>query len=319
MTKTDLIVILGATATGKTQLATHLALKLNGEVISADSRQVYRGMDIGTGKDLADYHINGTLIPFHLIDIKDAGEEYNLYAFQEDFLKAYVDIKNRQKQPVLCGGTGMYIESAVKGYRLIKTPIDEQLRTNLSQKTDVELVELLMEHKTIHNTTDSVHRDRIIRAIEIAIYESEHQELKNDYPTIKSQLIGIRMDRETIKKRIRERLRSRLENEGMIEEVESLLASGITADQLKFYGLEYKFVTQFLLKEINRQELFEQLTTAIHQFSKRQATWFRRMERNGFEINWIDGNLSLEDKVSEVCGVVDRSVNSKQGIGNSRQ
>jgi tRNA dimethylallyltransferase len=300
MEKTDLIVILGSTATGKTQLATNLAAKINGEIISADSRQVYKGMDVGTGKDLSDFTVNGKQIPHHLIDIIDAGEEYNVFEFQTNFLEAYTDIKNNGTQAILCGGTGMYIESAIKGYRLIQTPANNDLRKELEQKTDKELATVLSLLKRTHNTTDLIERDRIIRAIEIGEYEKKHQELIHDYPQINYQLFGIQFDRGIIKERITSRLKHRIKNEGMIDEVKKLIASGVSSDKLKFYGLEYKFITQYLLGEINRQELFELLNIAIHQFSKRQATWFRKMERNGFEINWIDGNLPLNEKVNYI-------------------
>lgn len=297
MNKSDLIVILGATATGKTNLATQLAYELNGEIISADSRQVYKGMDVGTGKDLTEFSINDTKIPYHLIDVVNAGEEYNVFNYQKDFLTAFNEIKTKNKQPILCGGTGMYIEAVLKGYRLIEIPKNEQLRNELSKKTTEELVAILATLKSLHNSTDSIETERIVRAIEIATFEKKNQHLINDYPKIKAKLFGIHYERNTIKQRITSRLKHRLKHDGMIEEVESLIANGVNPEKLKFYGLEYKLITQFLLGEIDRKTMFSQLNIAIHQFSKRQATWFRKMERNGFEINWIDGNLPLNEKI----------------------
>lgn len=300
MNNNCLIVILGPTATGKTHLAAQLAHKISGEVISADSRQVYKGMDVGTGKDLADFEVNGVSVPYHLIDIINAGEEYNVFQYQQDFLIAYQNILKRKKQAILCGGTGMYLESVLKGYRMIEIPANEKLREELQQEDSIALINLLKRYKKLHNTTDSIDRDRIIRAIEIAKFEEENEELIQDFPKIDYQLYGIYFEREELKKRITERLKHRFKHEDMIGEVEQLMASGVAADKLKFYGLEYKLITQFLLGEITRQELFEQLNIAIHQFSKRQMTWFRKMERNGFEINWLDGNLSTEEKINSI-------------------
>ncbi|MCO6501216.1 MAG: tRNA (adenosine(37)-N6)-dimethylallyltransferase MiaA [Vicingus serpentipes] len=300
MNNNCLIVILGPTATGKTHLAAQLAHKISGEVTSADSRQVYKGMDVGTGKDLADFEVNGVSVPYHLIDIINAGEEYNVFQYQQDFLIAYQNILKRKKQAILCGGTGMYLESVLKGYRMIEIPANEKLREELQQEDSIALINLLKRYKKLHNTTDSIDRDRIIRAIEIAKFEEENEELIQDFPKIDYQLYGIYFEREELKKRITERLKHRFKHEDMIGEVEQLMASGVAADKLKFYGLEYKLITQFLLGEITRQELFEQLNIAIHQFSKRQMTWFRKMERNGFEINWLDGNLSTEEKINSI-------------------
>lgn len=298
MNKTDLIVILGVTATGKTKLATHLAEKLNGEIISADSRQVYKGMDIGTGKDLNDFIVDGKQISYHLIDIKQPGEEYNVFEFQQDFLNAYQSIINKNKQAILCGGTGLYLEAVLKGYRMLAIPENIALRKELNLKNNQELVALLKEHKQLHNKTDIENRERLIKAIEIATYQKENEHLINDFPKFNYQLFGIHFERSIIKERITNRLKKRLENEGMIEEVEELLKNGVSAEKLKFYGLEYKFVTAYLLNEITKEALFNQLNIAIHQFSKRQATWYRKMEKNGFKINWIDGNLSLEEKIN---------------------
>ncbi len=298
MSKSDLIVILGCTATGKTSLATQLAFRNNGEILSADSRQVYRGMDVGTGKDLSEFVIENTSIPYHLIDIKDAGEEYNVFEFQHDFLEAYKDIKEREKTPILCGGTGLYLEAVLKGYRMLKVPESIKLRKELADKPTDELVAILSSYKELHNTTDTIERDRIVRAIEVTIFEKENESLINDFPKINSTIFGVHFERNIIKQRITERLKHRLKHEEMIAEVEALLKNGVSADRLKFYGLEYKLITQFLLGEIDRKTMFEKLNISIHQFSKRQATWFRKMERNGFDINWIDGNLPMEDKLS---------------------
>lgn len=300
MKRANLIVILGCTATGKTKLATHLAYRIKGEIISADSRQVYKGMDIGTGKDLSEFEVNENTIPYHLIDIKEAGEEYNVFEYQNDFLVAYRDIQQRKKMPILCGGTGMYLEAVLKGYRMLAVPENTKLRKELEQKNTDELVAILSEHKELHNTTDTIDRNRAVRAIELALFEQENETLIKDFPKINSKIFGVYFDRENIKKRITERLKHRLKHEGMIEEVESLLASGVSADKLKFYGLEYKLITQFLLGEIDRKTMFETLNIRIHQFAKRQATWFRKMERNGFDINWIDGNLPLEEKIERI-------------------
>ena len=298
MESKGLTVILGSTATGKTNVAVNLANQISGEVISADSRQVYKAMDVGTGKDLSEFTVGGNEIQHHLIDIVEAGSEYNVYKYQKDFLEAYEGIQKRGNQAILCGGTGMYLEAVLKGYRLLDVPEDEVLRKRLADKSDEELVAELLTYKALHNTTDSIERDRIVRAIEVSIYKKDNQELINDYPKIESQVYGINFERSILKKRITERLKNRLKNEGMIEEVEGLIAAGVSPDRLKFYGLEYKLITQFLLGEIDRKEMFNKLNIAIHQFSKRQATWFRKMERNGVAINWIDGNLALEEKVN---------------------
>ena len=297
MKNSNLIVIIGCTATGKTNVAVNLAAQISAEIISADSRQVYRGMDVGTGKDLSEFTLDGKEIPHHLIDIVDAGEEYNVFHYQKDFLKAYLDIQQREKQAILCGGTGMYLEAVLKGYRLVDVPTDKELRKELDAKSKEELVATLASYRPLHNTTDSSEIDRIIRAIEIAKFERENKDLISDFPKINSKLFGISFERDELKNRITRRLKSRLKNEGMIAEVEGLLKSGVDAERLKFYGLEYKLITQYLLNEIDRNEMFTRLNIAIHQFSKRQATWFRKMERNGADINWIDGNLPLNEKV----------------------
>jgi tRNA dimethylallyltransferase len=297
MKNKKMIVILGCTATGKTNVAVNLANQMNGEVISADSRQVYRGMNVGTGKDLSEFTVDGNEIPHHLIDIVDAGAEYNVYEYQKDFIKAFEGIQERKTNAIVCGGTGMYLEAVLKGYRLLKIPDNVALRQRLENKTNEELLAELTALKKLHNTTDSIERHRLIRSIEISEYQKDNKNLINDYPRIETTIFGINFERELLKERITKRLKHRLKHEGMIEEVEGLIAAGVDPERLKFYGLEYKLITQFLLNEIDRPAMFNQLNIAIHQFSKRQATWFRKMERNGFNINWMDGNLSLDEKV----------------------
>ena len=295
-----MITILGPTATGKTTLAANIAYHLNSEIISADSRQVYKGMDLGTGKDYSDYLISGKKIKYHLIDIVDPGYEYNVYEYQRDFLKVYNKITSRDIDPILCGGTGMYLEAVLKGYKLIQVPDNNNLRKELEKKSNKSLIQILSEKQELHNVSDISDRNRLIRAIEIREYYDTHpEEVKNNFPKIESKIFGIKYERQQLKKRITKRLKDRIE-EGMIEEVKNLLDSGITPSQLKFYGLEYKFLTQYITGEITRNELFTRLNIAIHQFSKRQMTWFRRMEKIGFIINWIDGNLSIEEKVKTV-------------------
>lgn len=291
-----MITILGPTATGKTCLAANLANLINGEIISADSRQVYRGMDIGTGKDLEDYTVDGKKIPYHLVDIVDPGYEFNVFEFQKNFLEAYSSINKRERIPILCGGTGLYIESVLKGYKLIDVPKDDLLREELELKDELELKEILESFKNLHNTTDTSERERLVRAIEIQKYYDENTNLDTHFPEINTKIFGIDYDRRVVRMRITERLEERLQN-GMIEEVEGLLNSGVKPEQLTFYGLEYKWVTDHLEGKLAYNEMFRRLNTAIHQFSKRQMTWFRRMEKQGFEINWIDGNLSLNEKI----------------------
>jgi tRNA dimethylallyltransferase len=294
-----MITILGPTATGKTSFAVYLATQLNGEIISADSRQVYKGMDIGTGKDLQDYQTESRKIPYHLIDIVEPGYEYNVYEFQKDFLQAYKQIERNGTFPVLCGGTGMYIESVLKGYKLIDVPENLELREKLELKSDDELEGVLAAFKSLHNTTDTTDRNRMLRAIEIQTYYEENPELDTSFPQIHSLLVGLEFDRRVIRARITERLDHRLKN-GMIEEVKELIEGGVHTEKLKFYGLEYRFVTQYLEKEISYNEMFRRLETAIHQFAKRQMTWFRRMEKQGFEIHWLDGNWSHEEKMMKL-------------------
>jgi tRNA dimethylallyltransferase len=292
----SLLVILGPTASGKTQLAAHAALHLKGEVISADSRQVYRGMNLGTGKDYADYFVNGIAIPCHLIDIANAGEAYNLFEFQKDFIMAFRDITDRGKLPVLCGGSGLYIDAVLKGYQLAQVPVDENLRKKLEETGDTALIDMLVALRPLHNTTDTCNRKRLVRAIEIELYMKHHPETRMMFPELQSLIIGVKYNLEERRQRITARLHQRL-RDGMVEEVEQLLDSGITASQLTYYGLEYKFITLYLLGEISYDTMVEHLNIAIHQFAKRQMTWFRKMEREGTLIHWINGSWSIDRKM----------------------
>jgi len=297
--KYNLITILGPTASGKTTLAANIASKLGSAVISADSRQVYRYMDIGTGKDLRDYIVEGQLVKSYLINICDPGDKYNLYEYQNDFFDVFKSITLAGQVPVLCGGSGLYIESVLKSYKMLKVPVNLPLRNELSNKPDEELSKLLSKYRKLHNTTDTITRKRLIRAVEIEIYHKEHAEEQTNYPEINSLVVGVKFDREFQKQRITERLKTRIKN-GLIEEVQQLLDRNILPEDLIYYGLEYKFVTLYLLEQLTYDEMFNQLNIAIHQFSKRQMTWFRKMEREGFRINWIDGILPLEEKVEKV-------------------
>lgn len=298
--KYNLITILGPTASGKTSVAANVALALDGEVISADSRQVYRGMDLGTGKDYSDYIIDGKPIPYHLIDIVDAGYEYNVFEYQKDFLKVFEEVTNRGKLPVMCGGSGLYLEAILKNYKLIQVPLNEELRNKLEGKSLDELTEILKTYKSeLHNQTDIENEKRAIRAIEIEEYYLSHPEINIGMPYIRSLVVGVQFDRQTRRKRITSRLRQRL-REGMLDEVQRLLDSGLTPEQLTYYGLEYKFMTQHLTGELTYQEMFDGLNVAIHQFAKRQMTWFRRMEKQGIEIRWLDGFMPLEEKVAKI-------------------
>ena len=299
-----MITILGPTASGKTPVAARLASEIGGEVISADSRQVYRRMDIGTGKDLADYMVDGHQIPYHLIDIREPGTKYNLFEYQQDFYDVYQDIRRRGKEPILCGGTGLYIEAVLKGYKLSPVPQNQQLRDSLEGKSLTELTQLLTELKVrngsnMHNTTDVDSCQRAIRAIEIETYNLEHPTPRRELPAVDSLIIGIDIDRDLRREKITRRLRKRLE-EGMVDEVQTLLDEGIPAEDLIYYGLEYKFLTEYLTHQINYDEMFTRLEIAIHQFAKRQMTWFRGMERRGFEIHWIDATLPMEEKIERI-------------------
>ncbi len=295
----DIISIMGATAGGKTSLAAHIAYEFGGEIISADSRQVYRGMDIGTGKDLEDFILKEKEIPYHLIDIAEAGYKYNVFEYQKDFLNVYKDLKKRNKLPILCGGTGMYIDAVLKGYKLINVPHDEDLKSKLKEKTDDELIEILKTNIELHNRSDTSNRKRLIRAVEIALYYQKHSDFDFSYPEIKSLNIQIVFDRNSRRKRITQRLKERLQT-GMIEEVENLINKNVPVETLKYYGLEYKFITEYILGELSYEEMFSKLEIAIYQFSKRQMTWFRKMEKDGYKIYKIDGYLPLEEKIRKV-------------------
>jgi tRNA dimethylallyltransferase len=295
----ELITILGPTASGKTSLASALAYELDAEIISADSRQVYKGMDIGTGKDLADYVVEGRQMPYHLIDICEAGEKYNVFEYQHDFHKAFSAIRSKAKIPILCGGTGMYIESVLKGYKLLAVPENSQLREKLKNKSLNELAEMLKQYKPLHNTTDLDSAKRAIRAIEIEEYTKHHAVDYHEFAPVNSLIIGVDIGREQRRRKISARLKSRLQ-EGMIAEVQALLDKDIPPEALIYYGLEYKFITQYLTGEIPYDEMFSRLEIAIHQFAKRQMTWFRGMERRGFRIHWLDCNLSAKDKTEAI-------------------
>jgi tRNA dimethylallyltransferase len=301
--KYDLITILGPTASGKTPLATALAHKLGTEIISGDSRQVYRRMDLGTGKDLDDYNVGGEQVPYHLIDIVEPGYKYNVFEYQRDFLQAYQEITQKGKLPVLCGGTGMYIESVLKGYRLLPVPENPELRASLEGKSLEELTTILEGYKKLHNSTDVDTAKRAIRAIEIEEYYKQQPPEYREFPSLKSLIIGVDIDRELRREKITRRLKQRLD-EGMVDEVKGLLAEGIPAENLIYYGLEYKFLTQHVIGELTFDEMFHQLETAIHQFAKRQMTWFRGMERRGFHIHWLDATLSMEEKVNKIINII---------------
>ncbi|MDP4223350.1 MAG: tRNA (adenosine(37)-N6)-dimethylallyltransferase MiaA [Bacteroidota bacterium] len=299
MTEYDLLVITGPTASGKTSLAAALAAKLDGEVISADSRQVYKRMDLGTGKDYNDYRVDGKMIPYHLIDIKEPGEKYNVFEYQRDFFKVLGDMRLRNKIPVACGGSGMYIDAIVSGYELIEVPPDPAFREALEHKSLEELTELLSGYKKLHNKTDIDTKKRAIRAIEIERFNRLANKNQTVYPEMKPLIIGIQLDRAARRKRISERLARRLKS-GMVEEVRSLLDEGLNPESLIYYGLEYKFIILYLTGKMSYDEMVSSLEIAIHQFAKRQMTWFRGMERKGIKINWIDGELSLEIKVNQI-------------------
>lgn len=312
-----MITILGPTASGKTSLAAALAAQIDtldasiwggstkgAEIISADSRQVYRGMDIGTGKDLEDYTVEGKLIPYHLIDICDAGTKYNLFQYQQDFYDAYLDITHRGVLPILCGGTGLYIESGLKGYHLSPVPQNPALRSSLEGKTLEELTDMLVDLKAkngshMHNRTDVDTAQRAIRAIEIETYNLEHPMPERELPAVDSLVIGVSIDRDARRDKITRRLKQRLEN-GMVEEIKGLLDRGIPAENLLYYGLEYKFITEYVIGKTSYEEMLRGLEIAIHQFAKRQMTWFRGMERRGFTIHWIDALQPMEQKVEQV-------------------
>jgi len=316
-----MITILGPTASGKTPLAAALAAALpqvdghiGAEIISADSRQVYRRMDIGTGKDLADYSVSPVVggsaadtslaVPYHLIDICEPGTKYNLFQYQQDFFDAYEAIQGRGAVPILCGGTGLYIEAVLKGYHLSPVPQNPELRARLEGRSLAELTDMLVTLKkqngsNMHNKTDVDSCQRAIRAIEIETYNLEHPVPRRELPPVPSLIIGVDIDRDERRAKITRRLKARLD-EGMIDEVQGLLAEGIPADDLIYYGLEYKFITEYVTGRLTYDEMFQRLEIAIHQFAKRQMTWFRGMERRGFTIHWINTLLPMDAKVRQI-------------------
>ncbi len=308
MQNQKMITILGPTASGKTSVAAALALRTGGEIISADSRQVYRRMDIGTGKDLADYTIGDVHIPYHLIDIAEPGTKYNLFQYQQDFHTAYNDIRSRGKLPILCGGTGLYIEAVLGGYSLSPVPQNPKLRESLEGKSLDQLTQMLVQLKqkngsNMHNRTDVDTAQRAIRAIEIETYNLEHPTPERQMPPVDSLVIGINIDRELRREKITRRLKARLE-EGMCDEIRSLIDGGVNPDDLIYYGLEYKFVTEYVVGKTSYEEMFRQLEIAIHQFAKRQMTWFRGMERRGYTIHWIDAAQSMDEKVEAIMSLM---------------
>ena len=302
-----MITILGPTASGKTDLATHLAVRIGAEIISADSRQVYRDMDIGTGKDLGDYTVDGRSVPYHLIDICEPGTKYNLFRYQQDFLNCYEDIRSRGVPPILCGGTGLYIEAVLKGYSLSPVPQNPELRRSLENRSLGELTQILTglkerNHSVMHNRTDVDSCQRAIRAIEIETHNLSAPTEDRHCPPIDSFIIGVDIDRDERRQKITERLKVRLEA-GMVEEIDRLLKRGIPAEDLIYYGLEYRFVTEYLVGRLSYEEMFGQLETAIHQFAKRQMTWFRGMERRGFTIHWVNARQPMNAKIEEILSL----------------
>jgi tRNA dimethylallyltransferase len=302
----NLVTVLGPTASGKTAFAANLAYHINGEIISADSRQVYRQMNLGTGKDYSDYRVLDALVPFHLIDIANPGYKYSVFEYQRDFFRAFLDIQSRGKLPVMCGGSGMYIDAATRKYRLVDVPRNNFLRKELSSKSLDELGIILSQLKAMHNTTDVDTFEHALRAIEIAIYYRNNPSKINDLPTLYPLFIGIRFNRSDECNRITERLKKRLES-GMVDEVRKLLESGLPAEKLIHYGLEYRYVTEYLLGKIDYKRMVTLLNTAIHQYAKRQRTWFRKMEREGTVIHWLDGNLPMEDKLNITLNLMNRA------------
>lgn len=299
-----MITILGPTACGKTSLAAALAADIHGEIISGDSRQVYRGMDIGTGKDLADYRVGDISVPYHLIDIVEPGTKYNVYQYQRDFMRAYDDIVGRGVTPVLCGGSGLYLEAVLRGYRMAPVPENKQLRQSLEGKSLAELTEMLNDIKTrkglrMHNTTDVDTAKRAIRAIEIELYQDEHPEETEDIQPVDSLVIGLQIEVEQRRERITRRLKARFD-EGMADEIRRIIDNGVAPEDLIYYGLEYKYVTEYVIGQRDFEETFRLLEIAIHQFAKRQMTWFRGMERRGVKIHWIDSQLPMEEKINEI-------------------
>lgn len=303
MNNYELITIIGPTASGKTAFAAALAARLDTEIISGDSRQVYRSMDIGTGKDLADYVVDGKQIPYHLIDICNPGDKYNVFEYQHDFHKAFEEIRKKGKLPILCGGTGMYIESVLRGFKLLDVPQNPALRESLKGKSLAELEQILASYKVLHNKTDVDSAQRAIRAIEIEEFYKTEAPDKREYAPINSLIIGVDIDRELRREKISRRLRARLD-EGMVDEVRAILATGVKPEDLIYYGLEYKFLTLYIIGQLTYDEMISQLEIAIHQFAKRQMTWFRGMERRSLHIHWLDATLPTDEKINNVLALI---------------
>lgn len=303
MNNYELITIIGPTASGKTAFAAALAARLDTEIISGDSRQVYRSMDIGTGKDLADYVVDGKQIPYHLIDICNPGDKYNVFEYQHDFHKAFEEIRKKGKLPILCGGTGMYIESVLRGFKLLDVPQNPALRESLKGKSLAELEQILASYKVLHNKTDVDSAQRAIRAIEIEEFYKTEAPDKREYAPINSLIIGVDIDRDLRREKISKRLRARLD-EGMVDEVRAILATGVKPEDLIYYGLEYKFLTLYIIGQLTYGEMVSQLEIAIHQFAKRQMTWFRGMERRGLHIHWLDATLPTDEKINNVLALI---------------
>lgn len=303
MNNYELITIIGPTASGKTAFAAALAARLDTEIISGDSRQVYRSMDIGTGKDLADYVVDGKQIPYHLIDICNPGDKYNVFEYQHDFHKAFEEIRKKGKLPILCGGTGMYIESVLRGFKLLDVPQNPVLRESLKGKSLAELEQILASYKVLHNKTDVDSAQRAIRAIEIEEFYKTEAPDKREYAPINSLIIGVDINRELRREKISRRLRARLD-EGMVDEVRAILATGVKPEDLIYYGLEYKFLTLYIIGQLTYDEMVSQLEIAIHQFAKRQMTWFRGMERRGLHIHWLDATLPTDEKINNVLALI---------------
>ena len=303
MNNYELITIIGPTASGKTAFAAALAARLDTEIISGDSRQVYHSMDIGTGKDLADYVVDGKQIPYHLIDICNPGDKYNVFEYQHDFHKAFEEIRKKGKLPILCGGTGMYIESVLRGFKLLDVPQNPALRESLKGKSLAELEQILASYKVLHNKTDVDSAQRAIRAIEIEEFYKTEAPDKREYVPINSLIIGVDIDRDLRREKISRRLRARLD-EGMVDEVRAILATGVKPEDLIYYGLEYKFLTLYIIGQLTYDEMISQLEIAIHQFAKRQMTWFRGMERRGLHIHWLDATLPTDEKINNVLALI---------------
>jgi tRNA dimethylallyltransferase len=299
----DLLVITGPTASGKTSLAVNVASRVGGEIISADSRQVYRGMDLGTGKDYSEYFINGKQVPVHLIDIADPGYKYNVFEYQRDFKDVYYDLRRKGLFPIVCGGSGLYIDSIISGYRMFEVPPDSGLRVQLEKKSMEELGDILKSFKSLHNITDLDSKKRVIRAIEIEYFNNSKSATQSGFPALRTLVTAVSVERETRRKSITTRLNQRL-NAGMVEEVKALLEKGVSEESMIYYGLEYKYITLYLTGKTSYDDMVKGLETAIHQFAKRQMTWFRGMEKKGTRINWIDGELPMGKKVEQVLSLL---------------